>query len=322
MAHHVAHQVDSKTEYRDFEEIEFFRVSVAVAIAGISFVLLVAPGAIREKHEYLFTVMNRLSAGMSLGMSLVAMPARSYYDLGKVSNFMNILQAAAFVTMLAFEHLSAAGAATVFASYSYRAVDFVENEDTSTEIDDEAVNLTKSLTEIEAVAVNNMKKTLRESISKRVRFFPSAILLTTILYGLTNGFVIASQEHQEYGSFIGLILNISLMAFALGTMLEFLYAPQSYFFLFVLCFSLSSPIGIIIACFFNLSYSDYQYIATLNAYVTSFCSGTYLYLVCMHILPAELLYLERDFGGSIIKLMAMSFGFGLTLLPVLYTSYS
>jgi hypothetical protein len=312
-----------------------------IGLAGLTFLALIITGIIREKSEYIFRLLNNLCAGVCIGMALVSLPVQASNTFSSF-DIIGLIGSATLISMVALEHISAAGGHYFLSSYSYEAVnlvDFDDQEDTAiqmspltsskheeddflcedTEGDEEASNKSAPAgmpSKGEVGMISNRHQEMK-------RFFPSAILVITSLFSMSSGLVIAAREHLGNGAYIQLFIHTVLIAFTLGTVLEFLNAPKSFFFIFVGIFTASCPLGIIIGCALDsLYFNEPLYIELVmktSDFAAAVMAGVFLYIASIHIIPAELSAADSKLSvwKAVMKVIAMLVGFLCTALPSL-----
>jgi hypothetical protein len=319
-------------------DIIFFRFAAAMAVAGMSFLPFMIPSVVRLLNENIFSLLNHFGAGVFLGLSIVCFPVEAAKGLNGNFPLVTMIGSMSFLFMISMEQLSVCSGGSLLASYSYESVRLIDDSD---EKDIEmSVNMEPGTNAIDEGHANNCDDTVisntLETRSMRVgsngsdavmnkRFFPSSILGVTSIYAIMYGLSMGARLHEGYGTLERLLVNHFLISLTLGTVLEFMRAPRSYFGWFAALFSISSPIGILSSGFIVFSENALDVLEAVTGVCTAIAAGVFLYLASSHILPAEMLYLEKrysDFRSSSMKVSAMFFGFLLTALPAVLLGYN
>jgi hypothetical protein len=301
--------------------ILFFRVAAAVAVAGMSFLPFMIPSVVRLVSEQLFSLLNHFGAGVFLGLSIVCFPIEAVKDLNDNFPLVAMIGSVSFISMISIEQFAVCSGGSMLASYSYATVNVDDEDDPDVEMA-RPMNASTGTNTSGVVDVESSRVGGTALMNKR--FFPSSILGVTSIYAIMNGLDMGSKLHYGYGTLERLLVNHFLISLTLGSVLEFMHAPRSYFSWFAIVFSLSSPLGILSSGFVSVSGDAVNVIDNVTGICNAVAAGVFLYLASSHILPAEMLYLERrysDAQSTAMKVCAMFAGFAITALPSVLLKY-
>ena len=229
-----------------------------------------------------------LSIGVMLATSSVCLLYETVDRLNGDFKISILISSSAFLFMLIVENFY-----TVFNnSIAYNQVGF-DSEINKTGNDEDIIdmqNLEKiindPITEHSELDLNNINPITNLEENKKLP--PSILLIVSSIHDTLVSILISSKQHTDLSELVNLITHKLLNSIAIGAILEELKAPQSVSLIFLMVFSLSSPIGIIIGGFIiPTAGSILLVIKQITCVFSAISSGVTLYVSIINMIPAQ-----------------------------------
>lgn len=292
-------------------DINFFRVSAAIFILGVSTLSFMIPYVIQECNNVFFNVFQAFILGSMLGFGLVG----NLYD-GIVVNKSNSLitlmtSSSIFLLILCLEYVIFSISLTKEYSelrtndndidIENADIEMITNEisnDTSHSIaNNDTNNDSQTLTTQDNDDSDDdigiqVEKDINISVHRKSRRYTFlVIILWLVVQGFFRGFQFSSIQHQYYVSFIEYLLEKAVLTSAISIMLcDLSLSIITLEAIFIVCFILTDSIGILFGTFAFTPENVTKFVSasfmktTLTEYSTSATAGLLLYVSMVHML--------------------------------------
>lgn len=291
-----------------FDNLVFYRVAVAFSLAGIALLCCTIGLILRERKNGIFSRFNIFCGGLLFGISSVCLKNSHAESLYFSSQYISFVTALSFLLTL----LVHSGLSSSVTENSDDEIALWESAMDPTDDDEIELMIRKDASEVSAHQKDESAIRHTSKRQSKVRYSvipePSAAqymcisLFTTIgasFCGMLDAISLSSQLHEGYTFLVVAFISRVYLSLALGNALSM----HKHILLFVLPFSLSSPIGIILGIFI-----DRVEYAMIFEFIECLVSGAFLYIVALTILPAEL----RHTQDLYIRIMVFILGFALS----------
>lgn len=197
-----------------------------------------------------------------------------------------------------------------------KTIESLESKDAIIQIEQNKENVPKKADKHDHSHEHQMEGGCNTSAIKdtKSRLQVMIFIIAISVHSLFEGFAIKSDSQSLYK--IGIIIHKALESFALGFTISLAEFTHAYKVILITVYSALTPIGMLISHFLD----QCQFEGNVKDYVTNGCNGlslgSLIFVVCIEMIPPNF----HSKGANLSKVFALTFGYLLTSVLVLFFS--